>query len=112
MGGPFLTEANMSARYDYPRSPGDGRERIPPGATKRASDRTARPWAPDDTTHLDDRHAAGTPAGGTEVGGLAGSNVGDGSPRTGDLSEASASGTHPPEANDAADSGTQGGAER
>jgi hypothetical protein len=101
----------MPSKYDYPANPGDGRERIPPGATKRASDRTARPWVPDDATDLDDRHAAGTPAGGTEVGGMGGSNVDDGTPQPADLAEVSATGAHPPEADDAqAYSGAAGGA--
>jgi hypothetical protein len=87
----------MASPYDYPPPPGDGRERIPPGATQRASDRTARPGGPR-ATDLDDRYGAGTPAGGTEVGGLAGSNEGDGSPEDVDLSTAAATGTHSPEA--------------
>jgi hypothetical protein len=87
----------MSSKYDYPPSPGDGRERIPPGATQRASDRTARPGGPR-ATGFDDPHAAGTPAGGTEVGGLGGSNQGDGSPHEEELETAAATGTHPPEA--------------
>lgn len=86
----------MTTRYDYPPNPGDGRERIPPGATRRAADRTARPWSPNDHAELDDRHAAGTPAGGTEVGGLAGSNAGDGTPSPADLADAAA-GPHEPE---------------
>src|SRR6516225_4088490 len=89
----------MTSKYDYPPPPGDGRERIPPGATQRASDRSARPGGPP-PTELDDRHAAGTPAGGTEVGGLAGSNEGDGSPEDVDLATAAATGAHPPEAED------------
>ncbi len=50
-----------------------------PGATNAASDRTERPGRRDHTP-LDDRHAAGTPGGGSAVGGLAGTNVGDGDP--------------------------------
>lgn len=101
----------MSAKYDYPGNPGDGRERIPPGATRRAADRTARPWLPNDHAELDDRHAAGTPAGGTEVGGMAGSNDADGAPQAADLAEAAATGSHPPEAEDnQAYSGPAGGA--
>src|SRR6516164_9192655 len=61
----------------------------PPGTTKKASDRTARPGGPP-PSRLGDRHAAGTPAGGTEVGGLAGTNVGDGDPENADLNEAMA----------------------
>jgi hypothetical protein len=87
----------MPSKYDYPPPHGDGRERIPPGATQRASDRSARPGGPRGT-ELDDRYAAGTAAGGTEVGGLGGSNEGDGSPDEEGLSTASATGTHAPEA--------------
>jgi RNA polymerase-binding transcription factor DksA len=64
------------------------REPIPPGATKRASDADTRPGEP--PSDLGDRHAAGTPAGGTEVGGLAGTNIGDGSPDNADLEQAMA----------------------
>ena len=92
-------ERIMSSKYDYPPPHGDGRERIPPGATRRASDRTARPGGPA-ATPLDDRFGAGTPAGGTEVGGLGGSNEGDGSPQDVDLTTAAATGTHAPEAED------------
>jgi hypothetical protein len=35
-----------------------------------------------------DRYMAGTPAGGTEVGGLAGTNIGDGAPGNADIEEA------------------------
>jgi RNA polymerase-binding transcription factor DksA len=41
----------------------------------------------------DDHHAAGTPGGGTSLGGLAGTNVGGGSPEGADLDEAMGSGT-------------------
>jgi len=41
-----------------------------------------------------DIHAAGTPGGGTAVGGLAGTNVGDGSPDDVDLEDALGSGIH------------------
>jgi hypothetical protein len=65
-------------------------ETIPPGATRKAfeRDRRQRPAKP----LRGDEDAAGTPAGGTEVGGLAGSNVGDGSPENADLEEAMGSG--------------------
>jgi hypothetical protein len=55
------------------------REPIPPGATQEASDRTSRPGGPP-ATPLDDRHALGTPGGGSEIGGLAGTNEGEGDP--------------------------------
>jgi hypothetical protein len=51
----------------------------PPGATRAAFDREANggvtPGSPPG-----DRHAAGDAGGGTEIGGLAGSNIGDGEP--------------------------------
>lgn len=102
----------MPTRYDYPApAGGDGRERIPPGATRRASDRTARPGGID-ATPLDDRHAAGTPGGGTEVGGLGGTNLPDGSPEDLDLATPMATGAHPPEADEDEPpySGASGGA--
>jgi hypothetical protein len=52
---------------------------VPPGATRRALDREDNGGGPPGSP-LGDPHAAGTPAGGTETGGLAGSNVADGSP--------------------------------
>lgn len=52
---------------------------IPPGATRKAFDREENggvtPGSP-----LGDRHMEGTPGGGDETGGLAGSNVGTGEP--------------------------------
>lgn len=56
-----------------------GHEPIPPGATQEASDRTSRPGGPPPTP-LDDPYGIGTPGGGSEVGGLAGTNEGDGAP--------------------------------
>lgn len=55
----------------------------PPGATRYASDHDLRPGEPPDDTG--DPVAQGTPGGGTEVGGLAGTNVGDGDPENADL---------------------------
>ena len=54
---------------------------IPPGATKRAFDRENLGGGPEGSP-LGDRHASEDDAipGGTEYGGLAGSNVGDGAP--------------------------------
>jgi len=89
----------------------DGRERIPPGATQRASDRTSRPGGPGHTK-LDDRHAAGTPGGATEVGGLGGSNVdaGDVEDEMAELAEAGAAGTTPEAEGGPPYSGISGGA--
>jgi hypothetical protein len=69
-------------------------EPVPPGATRKAFEREdlggVTPGSP-----LGDRHAAGTPGGGTEVGGLGGTNIGEGSPENADLDEAMATGvTH------------------
>src|SRR5207245_599391 len=62
------------------------KDRVPPGATRKAFDREdlggGTPGSP-----LGDRHAAGTPGGGTERGGLGGSNIDDGSPENADLDE-------------------------
>src|SRR3954462_8194016 len=74
----------MAANQDRSERDQDGLEVIPPGGTKRASDRDARPGGPP-ATPLDDRYAQGTPGGGEEIGGLAGTNSGDGSPEAGDL---------------------------
>ena len=57
---------------------------VPPGATKRASDHDLRPGEPPDRTPAGEE-AVGTPGGGTEVGGLGGTNVGDGAPENADL---------------------------
>lgn len=101
----------MAAKRERKRPAGDGRERIPPGATKRASDRTARPGGPE-PTELDDRYAAGTPGGGTEFGGLAGSNTGDGTPEEAELEAAAGSGLYGPDNEDGGPpySGHAGGA--
>jgi len=64
---------------------------VPPGATRKAFEREENggrtPGSP-----LGDRHAAGTPGGGTEVGGLGGTNIGEGEPENADLEEAMATG--------------------
>jgi len=101
----------MAARRE--RNPGTDRPGpIPPGATQRASDRDERPGGPP-ATPLDDRYGAGTPGGGTELGGLAGTNSGEGDPE--DELEAlqaeDGSGIHPPEADEEdAYAGFSGGA--
>jgi hypothetical protein len=59
---------------------------VPPGATQQASDRDERPSGPPHTP-MGDRHAQGTPGGGTEVGGLGGTNIDEGSPQNADLEE-------------------------
>ncbi|HLJ94120.1 MAG TPA: hypothetical protein VKU02_13115 [Gemmataceae bacterium] len=66
------------------RTPAPPKEPVPPGATRKAFEREdlggVTPGSP-----LGDRHAAGTPGGGTEVGGLGGTNIGEGSPENADL---------------------------
>jgi hypothetical protein len=65
-----------------PSKPND----IPSGATTRASDRDERPdGKPRHTPAGADRYAAGTPGGGSAVGGLAGTNIDEGSPQNDDL---------------------------
>ncbi len=61
-------------------------ETIPPGATRKAFERDRR--LPPEEADRGDEDAAGTPGGGTEVGGLAGTNIGDGSANNADLEEA------------------------
>ncbi len=82
---------------------------FPEGATQRASDRTENPGGPEHT-ELDDRQAAGTPGGGTEVGGLAGTNFGEGDPDLEELHEAMGTGTEPEAEDEASYSGRSGGA--
>lgn len=60
-------------------------ETIPPGATREAFERD-RPQHPAKPLRGDES-AVGTPGGGTEVGGLAGTNIGDGSPENADLEQ-------------------------
>jgi hypothetical protein len=56
------------------------------GTTTRASDRDERPdGKPRHTPAGADRYAAGTPGGGSAVGGLAGTNIDEGSPQNDDL---------------------------
>src|SRR5262249_26261216 len=70
-----------------------------PGATTRASDRDLRPGEPAERVPAGDE-AVGTPGGGTEVGGLAGTNIDEGSPRNADLEQAMASDDRGPESED------------
>ncbi|HEY8504327.1 MAG TPA: hypothetical protein VIL46_07070 [Gemmataceae bacterium] len=56
-----------------------------------AADRRKNPDPPD-ADDPPDRHAAGTPGGGSEAGGLAGTNIGSGDPDSADLEEIAGSG--------------------
>lgn len=89
-----------------------GTEPIPPGATKRASDHDLRPGEPTTPLQPGSEDAAGTPGGGTEVGGLAGTNVGDGAPENAELEAAMGSNVDPydEEQNGPPYSGHSGGA--
>ena len=62
------------------------------GTTTRASDRDERPDGKPRHTPMGDRHAAGTPAGGSAVGGLGGTNIDEGSPQNDDLEKHEGSG--------------------
>lgn len=66
----------------------------PPGATRAASDHDLRPGETPDRAPMDP-DAAGSPGGGTEVGGLGGTNIGDGAPENADLEEALGTDLHP-----------------
>jgi hypothetical protein len=95
----------MTTHRDKPKRP----EPPPPGATRRASDHDLRPGEP--ASPAGDPEAAGTPGGGSEVGGLAGTNVGDGAPENADLEEAMGRGIEPEaEDEDGAYGGPHGGA--
>jgi RNA polymerase-binding transcription factor DksA len=65
------------------------------------------PGGPEESPGGDDSHAAGTPGGGTAVGGLAGTNIGAGEPEQADLEGAMGNGTF-----DVAIEGEQSGVER
>lgn len=94
-------------RRDHDSPLATKKNQIPPGATKRAADADLRPG--ERPSRLDDRYAAGTPAGGTEAGGLAGGNFADGDPDMSELNEAMGSGLNEPEAQpDEADIDAQG----
>ena len=75
------------SRDDIPKT----NEPVPPGARTRATERDERTGG-QQATPAGDRHAQGTPAGGTEVGGLAGTPINEGSPQNADLEEALGSG--------------------
>jgi hypothetical protein len=66
------------------------RDEVPPGATRAAFDRPLDPGGGPPGSGAGDPHAAGTPGGGTEIGGLGGTNIGDGAPDNADLEEAMA----------------------
>ncbi len=72
------TRKQSKDRPETPKGP------VPPGATRKAFERENCGGGPPGSP-LGDRHAAGTPAGGTEIGGLGGTNIGEGSPDDVDL---------------------------
>src|SRR5579871_3177854 len=84
---------------------------VPPGATKAASDHDLRPGEPPDRTPSGEE-AVGTPGGGTEVGGLAGTNIDDGDPVLTNLDRAMGSDARGEDSEDGGPpyAGTSGGA--
>lgn len=76
---------------DYERRHGAG-ERVHSGVEDR--DRPFTDHAPRASRDHEDVHAAGSAGGGTAVGGLAGTNIGEGDPDDGDLEEAMGSGNY------------------
>jgi hypothetical protein len=68
MAGRSKGKKRQPPAVDNPTVPGNPRHPIPEGATQKASDCSSRPGGPRPTP-MGDRHAQGTPAGGTEVGG-------------------------------------------
>ena len=71
------------------RRPGQAGDEQPPeaGATRQALDNDV-PYDQSSGYNPGEEDAAGTPGGGTEVGGLAGTNIGDGAPENAHLEEA------------------------
>jgi hypothetical protein len=59
----------------------------PPGATRAAFDRPLAPRGGPPGSGAGDPHAQGTPGGGSEFGGLGGTNIGEGDPNEVDLEE-------------------------
>src|SRR5579872_4130414 len=97
------------ARNDEDRPTTQAREPIPPGAINHPWREPERLGGPRHSG-LGDRHAAGTPAGGAESGGLAGSNTGDGEPLEDDLErELGASTPEPLDPDETAYGGPSGG---
>jgi hypothetical protein len=93
-GGKKLKTQRRDIMAGGKRSKGNARktnEPIPPGARTRATERDERPGG-QRATPAGDRHAQGTPAGGTEVGGLAGTPISEGSPQNADLEEVQGTG--------------------
>jgi hypothetical protein len=82
----------MAKSKKQSKEPGRRAQPVPPGATRKAFDREDNGGGP-----IGDHHAAGTPAGGTEVGGLGGTNINEGAPTNADLEEVMGTGTVEPE---------------
>jgi hypothetical protein len=82
--------AKKASRSRTPKR--NGIDTIPEGAMTKASDRDERPDGKPKHTPMGDRHAAGTPAGGSAVGGLGGTNIDEGSPQNDDLEKHEGSG--------------------
>jgi len=74
-------------RKDQRRRDREKTDPVPPGATKAASDHDLRPGETPDRLPAGES-AVGTPGGGTEVGGLAGTNIDNGDPVSTDIDRA------------------------
>jgi hypothetical protein len=72
---------------DRPTTPNTRSGPIPSGSTRKAFERDRRE-SKGGETQLGDRHAQGTPGGGTAFGGLGGTNINEGSPNNADLEAA------------------------
>jgi len=89
----------MAGKKSSPPRTGQKPEPTPPGATRAASDHDLRPGETPDRTPSGEE-AVGTPGGGTEVGGLAGTNRDDGDPALIDIDRAMGSDDRGPEEED------------
>jgi hypothetical protein len=76
-----------STRKTQRRKDKEKTDPLPPGATKAATDHDLRPGEPPDRTPSGEA-AVGTPGGGTEAGGLAGTNIDDGDPELANIDRA------------------------
>jgi RNA polymerase-binding transcription factor DksA len=83
---------------DYERRHGAGERKD--ASTLEDRDQPFTDAAPDHGDDHDDIHAAGTAGGGSAIGGLAGTNIGEGDPDDGDLEEAMGSGNYDQELED------------
>lgn len=86
-----MARSHTSKKSSPPHKP----QPIPPGATRKAMEEIPLPGNGPPPSDLGDPHASGTPGGGTEIGGLAGTNIGEGDPDVPELDETMGSGVNP-----------------